>query len=120
LIRRRQRYRFSYVHIGGAEPNDRRHNRIRDIRCGHDHKTHDTAVALRDGDDLREELTLVRGRTGFILAVRLADIGADQPDGHDDDIAIARCLKRSNQMRQRVRVADRNQHVPRARVDLTQ
>ena len=58
---------------------------------------------------------------GVALAGPLvADVDVEQPHGHDDDVAIAGRLKRGDHVRERVRIADRHQHVAGTDVDLVE
>ena len=70
-------------------------------------------------DDLREQPPLGRRRRRVAEAV-VADVDAEQPDGHDDDVAIARRLERGGHVRERMRVADGHQHVARTSVHLVE
>ena len=78
-----------------------------------------TAVPLGEGDDFREQPPLGRRGRASLDAV-VADVDAEQPHGHDDDVSIAWRLQRRRDVSERMRIADRHQHVARTGVDLVE
>ena len=119
LLVGRERGRFADVHIRRSQAQDRRDDGIEDIVRGHDEEAHRAIVPLGQGRDLREHTSLGR-RRGRVAEAVGADVDAEQPDGHDHDISIARCLERGGNMRERMRIADGHQHIARANVHLVE
>ena len=119
LILGRERRRFAHVHVGRAKTNDGADDRVDDVAGGDDEQAHRTTDALGEGDNVREQPPLVR--RGRALASRLlADVDVEQPRGHDHDVSIARRLKRRDHVSERMRIADRHQHVSRTSLDLVE
>ena len=87
------------------------------LRAGHDEQAHRTVRPLGDRHHFREQLSLVRrGLSRRDGSTPTSDI--EQPHRHDDDVAIAGGLERGDHVIECVRVANRDEHVSRAGIDL--
>ena len=100
-----------------AEPEDGGDDGVEDVLRRHDQQAHRAVVPLGERHDAREQPALGGVGSAWCGAVVL-DVDAEQPHGHDDDVAIAGGLERGGDVRQRVRVAHGDQHVARPGLDL--
>ena len=112
-----QQRRLADVQLRAAETGDGRDQGVEDALGGHDQQVHRTVIPLRQRHDARQQPALGGGGLGMSGAVVL-DVHAEQPGGHDDDVAIACGLKRRGDVRERMRVAHGDQHVAGPRLDL--
>ena len=119
LFVRRERGRLADVHVGRAQAQNRRDDGVEDVVRRDDEQAHRAIVPLGEGRDLREHSPL--GRRGSRVAEAVgADVDAEQPYRHDDDIAIARRLERGGDMSERMRIANGHEHVARTNVHLVE
>ena len=113
---RRQRRRLADVDLRRLQPNHRHDHRLEDVSRGDDQQPDGTAEALGQRDDVREDLALGGRRVQFRrIAVVFRD--AVDPDGHDDDIAIAGAAKRIRQVTEQVRMPNADEHAAGPNVD---
>ena len=115
----RERGRLADVHVRRAQAQDRGDDRREDVMGRDTSRRTGRSCRSASADDLGQHAPLGRRRRGIAQVVG-ADVDAEQSNGHDHDVAVARRLERGGQVRERVRVADEHEHAARADVHLVE
>ena len=83
---------------------------------GHDAQVHDLSELLGQRGDLRKQESLLRRRRRAHGGAVIGHVESEQPRRHHHDVAIADLLERGREMTERVRMAYRDENVPRSHV----
>ena len=89
LVVGRQRRRLADVDVGRAQPQDRGDDGVEDVAGRHDEQAHRTTDAARPAPRPRRAAAARPASAPRRCNVRRRDVDAEQPDRHDDDVAIA-------------------------------
>ena len=112
--------RLADVDLGRSQPDDRGGDRVEDVVRRHDQQP-DRTDASRSASATTCEKSCCSAGVAVVSADSSSSTSdAEQPNGHDDDVAIAGALEGRRDVRQRMRMPHADQDVARSRIDLPQ
>src|SRR5678816_3718280 len=119
LIVCRQCFRLTDINFRRLKLQRYTNHAVEHILCRHYEKAHGMGIALRKRDDLREEISLVTSR-GCVCLTYIVNIDTQQADGHSHHIPVSCDFHCGDNVRQWIRVSDRNQDVTGTRLDMAE